>query len=78
MDIYLRNILWFCLIVLVVFLIWAVVEIIFILKDVRNTSKSVSDVVSEVKTKARSVASILDIAEYVKRALKVLFGGEKQ
>jgi len=62
MEIYLRNIMWFCLILLLIALTVAVIQIIIILLDLRSAAREAKKMVKDVEKKVKSVTSILDMA----------------
>lgn len=73
MEIFLKNVLWICLIVLVIAVLYAVVQVILILIDLRRTSKNVKDFVSEVTCKMKNITSFLDIAALISNGVALNF-----
>jgi len=62
MELYLRNIMWFCLILLLIAATVAVIEIVIILLDLRSATREAKKMVKDVEKKVKSVTSILDLA----------------
>lgn len=65
MEIYLKNILWFVLIIFVGTLIFAVVQIILILLDIRNTAKDAKKMLKDIEIRVRALTSLLDVVSMV-------------
>jgi len=78
MQTYLINIFWFCLILFVLALTVAVVQIVIILIDLRQTTKEIKKMIKDIEAKVKAVTSVIDIVtlfmggmeEAKKRALK--------
>jgi len=78
MEMILKNIMWFSLILLLLALTVAVVQVVIILLDVRGATKELRKMVKDLERKIKSLTSILDIAtmlmggldEVKKRAIK--------
>lgn len=65
MNIYLVNIFWFCLILLVITFIVAMVQVVLMLIDMRSATKQAKKMVEEIEKKIKAFTSILDIATLV-------------
>ena len=61
MEIYLKNLFLILLILFIGAMIFAVIQIIFILLDIRKASRTLKSTVVEVKSKIGSLLSVFDI-----------------